>query len=133
MNNLKAFLNPVKADSKQIVVSNRFLDDNGQAIPFTIRPLSQEINDRIQRKHMKKDKTGQINFNQNDYMNDLVAESVIYPDLENADLQQAYGAFSKTELIKKMLLAGEYMNLLLEVQKISDLTSEEDLIEEAKN
>lgn len=134
MKNLKAFLNPVKVEIEEVEVSKRFIDEKGEIIKFQIKPLTQEENDRIQKKHMKKDKKGQVSFNQTDYMNDLVAESIVYPELDDAELQQAYGAFTKTEVLKKMLLAGEYMNLMIKVQEISDLmTTEDELIEEAKN
>lgn len=133
MSSLKAFLNPVKAENKEVIVSERFRED-GKLVPFTIRPVTQEENEEILRKYRKKDKKGEESFDQIGYNHELVASAVAFPDLNDADLQKAYGALGATKLLKKMLLIGEFTALAEEVRALSGL--DEDInedIEEAKN
>ena len=48
---LSAFLHPVEVDeTKKVVVSKRFIDENGNPVPFEIKPMSQEENQRLTKK-----------------------------------------------------------------------------------
>ena len=63
-----------------------------------------------------------------------MAASVVSPDLDAVDIQDAYGASSARELIDKMLLAGERNRLLEAVNEINGLDkSLDDMVKEAKN
>ena len=54
MDNLQAFLNPVSAEEvKEVVISKRFVDKDGKPIPFRIKTIMQEENERITRKCRK--------------------------------------------------------------------------------
>lgn len=132
--NLQAFLNPVKPENKKIVVSKRFIQD-GKPVEWEIKPITQEENNVLMKKYTKKDKkTQQEVFNRTDYVAALTASAVVFPDLENADLQSGYGVMGAGNLLQKMLLVGEYGLLVQEVQELSGL--DEDInedIEEAKN
>lgn len=133
MSTLSAFLNPVKVENKEVVISERF-QEKGKPVPFTIRPVTQEENEEILRKYRKKDKKGEESFDQIGYSHELAATAVVFPDLNDVDLQKAYGVLGGTKLLKKMLLIGEFATLAEEVRKLSGL--EEDInddIEEAKN
>lgn len=133
MSTLSAFLNPVKVENKEVIVSERF-QEKGKTIPFTIRPVTQEENEEIMRKYRKTDKKGKDTFDQIGYSHELAAAAVVFPDLNDAELQKAYGVLGATKLLKKMLLIGEFATLAKEVRDLSGL--EEDInddIEEAKN
>lgn len=136
MSSLKAFLNPVKVGNKEVVISDRFKED-GKPVPFVIRPVTQEENEEILRRFRKTTKKGkdvQETFDQIGYSHELAAAAVVFPDLNDADLQKAYGVLGGTKLLKKMLLIGEFAALAEEVRTLSGL--EEDInddIEEAKN
>lgn len=136
MSSLKAFLNPVKVENKEVVISDRFVED-GKPVPFIIRPVTQEENEEILRRFRKTTKKGkdvQETFDQIGYSHELAATAVVFPDLNDADLQKAYGVLGGTKLLKKMLLIGEFAALAEEVRNLSGL--EEDInddIEEAKN
>ncbi len=41
MSSLSAFLNPVQAENKEVIVSERFRE-NGKTVPFVIRPITQK-------------------------------------------------------------------------------------------
>lgn len=133
MSSLKAFLNPVQVENKEVIVSNRFQED-GKPVPFIIRPITQEENKQIIRKHTKKDKKGNEFFDKSEYTAELTASAVVFPDLTNAELQSTYGVFGASALLQRMLFAGEYAELALAVQELSglDVDINED-IEEAKN
>lgn len=132
MSSLNAFLNPVQVENKEVIVSNRFMED-GKVVPFIIRPITQKENEQLIKKYTKKDKKGQEAFNRTEYVQALTASAVVFPNLADAKLQDAYG-LGETEVLKNMLLVGEYATLAQEVQSLSGLDSDinED-IEEAKN
>ena len=136
MSSLNAFLNPVKVENKKVIISNRFIE-NGEPVPFEIKPITQEENKQLINKFTKKEKkNGQIveSFNRAGYLTAMAATSVVFPDLSNAELQKAYGVLGEDKLIQKMLYMGEFATLLEEVQTLSgiDVDINED-IEEAKN
>lgn len=132
MSSLKAFLNPIQVENKEIIVSNRFTEE-GKPVPFIIRAITQKENEQLIKKHTKKDKKGIEVFNRTEYVQALTASAVVFPDLTNAELQKVYG-LGETECLKNMLLIGEYAVLAQAVQELSGLDSDinED-IEEVKN
>lgn len=133
MKSLNAFLNPVKVENKEVIISNRFQED-GKSVPFIIRPITQEENKVLIKKYSKKDKKGAETFDRTEYVSALAASAVIFPDLKNSELQKAYGVLGESKLLQKMLYVGEYASLVQEVQELSGL--DEDInedIEEVKN
>lgn len=132
MSSLKAFLNPVQVDNQEIIVSSRFMEE-GKAVPFIIRPVTQKENEQLIKKYTKKDKKGTETFNRTEYVQALTASAVLFPNLSDAKLQEKYG-LGETETLKNMLLVGEYATLAQAVQSLSGLDSDinED-IDEAKN
>lgn len=133
MSSLKAFLNPIKPENKEVIVSDRF-QENGKPVPFIIRPITQKENELLLKKYTKRDKRGNEIFDRTGYIHELVASAVVFPDLKNAELQQAYGVLGETELLKAMLLVGEFATLAQAVQELSGLDIDiNEEIEEAKN
>lgn len=130
---LQAFLNPIQVEEKEVVISNRFVED-GKVVPFKIRPVSQDENKILMKKHTKKDKKGVESFDRMEYIAELTANAVVSPDLTNAELQKHYGVLGASNLLNKMLLVGEYMELTQAVQELSGLDKNiNDEVEEAKN
>lgn len=133
MSSLNAFLNPVKVENKEVVISDRFRE-GGKPVPFVIRPITQEENEEILRRHKKRDKKGNETFDQIGYSHDLAATAVVSPDLENAELQKAYGVLGSVKLLEKMLLIGEFTALGEAVRELSGLDKDiNDDKDEAKN
>lgn len=136
MSSLNAFLNPIKLENKEVIISKRFMED-GKPVPFIIKPISQEENKRLIKKFTKKEKKGREfveTFDRAGYVTAMTAFAVVFPDLQNSELQKAYGVLGESELLQKMLLIGEFATLSQEVQKLSGL--DEDInedIEEVKN
>lgn len=134
MASLSAFLHPEQAENKEVLVSERF-KENGKPLPFVIRPITQDENGELLKKYRKVDKkTGNETFNRVAYNHALTALAVVEPDLNNAELQKAWGVLGPEKLLTKMLYVGEFANLLEAVQELSGLDQDvNDDIEEAKN
>lgn len=134
MASLSAFLHPIQTANKEVIVSERF-KENGKPVPFVIRPITQEENEALIRKHTKKNKkTGEEHFDRIAYNHELAATAVVEPSLNNADLQNAYGTLGAAKTLAAMLYVGEYTTLFQAVQELSGLDQDiNDDIEEAKN
>ncbi|OPA76621.1 phage portal protein [Paenibacillus selenitireducens] len=140
MSNLSAFFaqNVPTEVVEELVVSQRFKGKEEKPIPWKIRSMTEEENAALRKASMKKIKgkggvySQEIDFEE--YTARLVATSVVFPELKNAELQQSYGVMGAEALLKKMLLPGEYTVLLQSVQSLNGFDkSEQDLIEEVKN
>lgn len=133
MGSLSAFLNPIKIENKEVIVSNRFVED-GKPVPFVIRPITEEENKQLIKAYTKPDKKGNDVFDRTEYVHGMVAKAVAFPDLTNAELQNAYGVMGEAKLLQKMLLIGEFATLSTAVQEISGLDKDINAdIEEVKN
>lgn len=131
---IQAFLKPVKAENKKVVISDRFKDENGKPVPFEIRAVTQKENKKLIERYTRKDKQGNETFKRTEYVAALVVEATVFPDLNSKELQDAYGVMGAESLIQEMLLIGEFANLAQEVQNISGLDKDiNDDIDEAKN
>lgn len=134
MSNLSAFLHPVVPEEQEIVISKRFLDENGNPVAFKIRPLTQEENEAITKQATVKRK---INGQMQDYVDPslftakMVVAATVEPDFSSSELCQQYGVLDPTLVPKKMLLSGEYSTLLNAITELSGFNS--DVEEEAKN
>lgn len=130
--------NVIQAEPVEYAVSKRFHDKDGEAIKWKIRPFSAEENDRLIKSFTKKIRlpNGErsTQFDKERYMMASVMKAVIYPNLNDADLQDSYGVVSAEGLIKKMLLPGELDDLANAVaQALGFETSVADDVEMAKN
>ena len=134
MSSLSAFLNPVQAENKEVIVSDRFRE-NGKTVPFVIRPITQQENENLMKKHRSVDKkSGVEQFNRISYNRELTAMAVVEPDLNNAELQKRYGVLGADKVLSAMLYVGEYGTLMEAVQELSGIDQDinEDM-DEAKN
>lgn len=120
MSSLSAFLNPVQAENKEVIVSERFRE-NGKTVPFVIRPITQQENETLMKKHRSVDKkSGVEQFNRISYNRELTAMAVVEPDLNNAELQKRYGVLGADKVLSAMLYVGEYGTLMEAVQNCLD-------------
>ena len=123
MDNFYAFLHPVQTNlEKEVVISKRFVDENGEPIPFKIRALSQEENDRMLKQSTKVEiKNGQrVEYVDNvEYCRRLVVAATVYPDFSAKELCEGYDVASPLLVPVKMLLSGEYSTLVSEIMELS--------------
>ena len=68
---LYGFLHPEVTPEKEVFVSDRFKEKDGKPMPFVIRPLEQEICDKVQRTCVKSDKKGNSEFDRFKYVDEL--------------------------------------------------------------
>lgn len=138
MDNLQAFLNPVSAEEvKEVVISKRFVDKDGNPVPFRIKTIMQEENERLTRKCRKVETIrGQRveSMDNQKYNRALIVACTVEPDFRNADLCKAYGTVDPLDLPGKMLTVGEANNLAREILDLNGFSDEaEQLEDEAKN
>lgn len=142
MSNFSMFLaeNAKPVETVKLVVSNRFVDEEGKPIEWEIRPVSSEKDEAIRRDCTKKvpvaGKRGQFTqeIDTDKYIAKLCVACVTFPNLNEAELQDSYGVNDGEHLMKAMLLSGEYTDLKTKVMEINgyDMSMEE-LVDEAKN
>lgn len=142
MSNFSAFFaqNKLKPETVKLAVSKNFVDENGKPLEWELRVLSAKEDIEIRRAATRKVKSGvkggatSSEFDVNVYLSKMTAASVVYPDLNNADIQNSYGVMGAEALLEVMLTAGEYITLSGKVAEINGFNeSVEELAAEAKN
>lgn len=123
---------------EEFAVSPRFKDEEGKPILWKLRTMTEAENEEIRKEAtvLTKGKNGvKVPETKPEvYLGKLAARSVVYPDLKDAELQKSYGVLGEENLLKKMLLAGEYGILIQKVQEINGFDRDvNDLVEEVKN
>ncbi|CAM3905409.1 MULTISPECIES: phage tail assembly chaperone [Paenibacillus] len=124
--------------TEDFVVSERFKDANGKPVPWKLRSITEEQNSEIRKMSTRKVKgKGGIytpELDPAEYMARLMTSCVVFPDLQNADLQKSYGVKGAEVLLRKMLLPGEFAALGERVQTMNGFDQDiNDLVEEVKN
>lgn len=134
MGKLTAFLHPAAgAGEQELVISKRFLNEDGTPAKFKIRAVTQEENDAITRRATRRVKVDGMPVEQLDnvdYSRRLVVAATMEPDFSARELCDAYGVADPLLVPGKMLLSGEYARLM---KAISDLSGFESPEEAAKN
>lgn len=140
MTNLKAFLsqNKIKTENRKVVASKNFIDEDGKPIKWEIKKISASQNDAIQQEctRMVTTRKGvkEPQFDASLYSAKVCAMATVFPELNNAELQDSYGVKKPEDLLKEMLDAGEYLNYQSEVYEHNGFNvSQDELVEEAKN
>ncbi|AZK48790.1 phage tail assembly chaperone [Paenibacillus lentus] len=159
MSNLSAFLsqNALQDENIRYVASKRFVEpvidgETGeQKIDKEGRPVTKPIEWEIccitseEDEAIRKSCTRKVpipgkrnQFTQetdyNKYLGKLAARCTVYPNLNDAELQNSYGVMGNDALLKKMLKPGEYADYLAKIQEVNgfEMTMEE-MVDEAKN
>lgn len=134
MSKLSAFLHPVTTQEvREIVISKRFQDEQGNPVPFKIRSLNQEENDAITKKatrQVKVDGQRVERLDSVDFSRRMVVAATVEPDFTDKEVCNAYGVMDPLLVPGKMLLSGEYAKLVKEITRLSGF---EDTGEEIKN
>lgn len=129
---LQEFLNKgksVKGIEKKIIVGDRFKDDEGRDMPFTIKALTIEQLDNY-----RENARGERSFNSGKFNAAVVIAGCIYPNFKDAESIKARNCHTPEEYLRDVLLPGEVDIISLEIQKLCGYNiSVNELIEEAKN
>lgn len=141
MSNLSAFLsqNAIKVENVKYVASKRFIQD-GQPIEWEICSITPEEDESLRKANTRKVPVpGKRNhfvpeIDYNAYLGKLAARCTVFPNLDDAELQNSYGVMGADSLLKVMLTPGEYADYLSKVQGVNGFeTSLEEAVDEAKN
>lgn len=137
MSKLKAFLQPsVAGTTKEVIVSDRFRDEDGAPQPFIIQAISQEENETLSGECRKERMIDGIPVRMLDdtvYSRRLMLACVKEPDLKDSELCKYYGTMDPEEVLGKMLSIGEYQALSKEIMEINGIKSRQEKLKEAKN
>ena len=138
MSVLKGFLQPSPTlQTKDVVISERFKGEDGKVLPFKIKVIDQDENDRLINSSMstKRQKNGQVTkeLNSTLYSRRLVLACVVTPDLRDSELCEYYKCIDPLDVPGKMLSSGEYSTLIDAINELNGFNDEEVVEEEAKN
>lgn len=133
---LTAFLKENVANAYEeveFIVSDRFKDEDGNPIAWKLRAMSPD-NALVATDKATLVKGKQGGFNTSTYFKSVVAESVVYPNLRDKELQDSYGVMDPGQLLNKMLNSAEFNRLLEKCLDINGLNKNfNDLKNEVKN
>lgn len=143
MSNFSQFMkqNKVKKENVEYVATKSLIDQNGEPLIWTLKPLTTKENDAIRDDCTKevpipgKSNVFRQKLNTSKYIAKMICASVVEPNLNDKELQDSYGVMGTEELLKEMVDdPGEYADLALFIQEFNGFTANMDeKVEEAKN
>lgn len=121
-------------------VTKSLCDKDGKPLEWEFRHISSKENEEIREEctadipvpgkpnmYRQKIKTGR-------YVQELIAGSVVFPDLRNSELQDSYYVVNERDLLMAMVDdPGEYAELAAKVQEFQGFMSLDEKVDEAKN
>ena len=135
--NLNYFMPEVakgKRENFEIVVSDRFIDEDGNPVAWTFRLLSAKEIDELKNAAIVKKNKSLLKVDTKKLIVDTISETIIYPNLKSEELQNAYGAMNISELLDKMLEGREYERFTDKLMKAHGFMDDPDvIIGDAKN
>lgn len=116
MANLSGFLKPAYFEkTAEAVISDRFLDENGEPLKFVMKSMPQEkmksIIARSQKEVKSKGKVIGTEVDNDLFVARCIVESCIQPDFKDKDICEAYGCEDPYLVPQKMLFVDEYDKL----------------------
>lgn len=133
--------NKVVKENGKYAPTKSLLDENGKPLEWEFKHISSKENEELREScTIEVQVTGKPNLfrpklNSSKYLSKMIAASVVYPDLYDAELQDSYGAMTPEDLVYAMVDdPGEYNELGMFVQKFQGFNETfEEKVEEAKN
>lgn len=119
----------------KVVVSERFTNEDGTPIEWVLHPISTKRVEEITKRNTKttiKNGKKESTVNEENLNAELLEAVVLYPSLNDAELQDSYGVSSANELLSVMLYPGETQVLTNALQEVMAGTKAND-IDELKN
>ena len=137
MGDIKAFvLPPVMEETKEAVITKRAKGPDGKPVPFVLRAIDQETNDRLIRRAQRTSKVNGQTVRELDtekYGKLLISACVIEPNFKDAELCSYYKTVDPLDVPVKMLSSGEYAKLMQEINSLNGFEDIDGLEETAKN
>lgn len=92
---------------EKVIKHKRLSKECGQDVTFKLRALTYEKSYDI------------IKLHQEDTEAYIILDGIVEPNLRNNELMKKYGAITPIELIKKLFLHGEIIDISREIEKLS--------------
>ncbi len=102
--------NALESETEKFVVSKRFLDENGKPMEWELRNISRIEDEEILKSCVKIGSNG-VEVDKFRYLGEVIATSVVHPNLNDVELQNSYCVKSRQELLRVMLTAKEFYTL----------------------
>lgn len=143
MSNFSRFMKKNKVEKKNTTyaATKSLVDEDGNPLLWTIKPLSTRDNDNIRDDCMievpvkGKPNMYRPKLDTSKYIAKMICACVVEPDLYNKELQDSYGAMTPEDLLREMIDdPGEYQDFASFVQNFNGFdTTLDEKIDEAKN
>ena len=143
MSNFSRFMkqNKIVKENTTYAATKSLLDEEGQPLLWTIKPLNTKENDDIRDDCMREVQVpGKPNLfrpklDTSKYIAKMICACVVEPNLYDKELQDSYGVMTPEDLLKEMIDdPGEYQDFASFIQEFNGFNSTlEDKVEEAKN
>ena len=138
---LSAFMRPNVAEiaNARFAPSPRFKGEDGKPLEWEIRCISADEYARIRsgciRQMPVPGKKNQFTqkLDAYEFQAKVCARCTVFPDLNDAGLQNSWGVVKPEELVGVMLIGGEFDDYVAEVFRINGFKTENELVDEAKN
>lgn len=134
---LAAFLKQNKKVSENIkfAASKNFVDENGNPIEWTLRPMTSKAAENIRKECQSFGKGGKVSVDSAKFNRMVASYCTVEPNLHDAELQDSYGVMGAEDLIIEMLdNDGEYQAYVKKCMEISGYNQTDmELVDEAKN
>ena len=139
--NMRAFYRDAVEVNKTVFyqASKRIKDENGEPVFWELKVLSyDDIKATIEKQTRtvpnKLTGKGEKETNMNQAMIDMVLQAVVFPNLNDAELQDSWGVVGAEAVLKELLTAGEIADLIEAVNAAAGYKSElADKIKTVKN
>lgn len=133
--------NKIEKQNERFAPTKSLLDENGQPLEWEFRHITSRENESIREECtvdlpvVGKPNVYRPKLKTSLYIQKMIAESVVVPDLYDAELQDSYDVKSPEELLLALVDdPGEYNNLAEFIQKFQGFNvSFQDKVNEAKN
>lgn len=126
--------NPVNTIEKEVIVSKRIKDAEGNLLKFKVRPMLNEQYLEYQNQCVVPKKGGKIDFNSKRFNQLVILNHTVEPNFRSVELMQQAGCATPEQLLNKFLLAGEIQVLSEQIRQISGFAdSLDELVDEVKN
>lgn len=140
-NSLSAFMraNVAQVENVRYAASPRIKGEDGKPLEWEICCISADEYAQIRSKCIKQvpvpGKKNQFTQQMDTYefQAKVCARCTVFPDLNNAALQDDWGVATPHELLGKLLIGGEFDDYVAEVFQANGFKTETELVDEAKN
>lgn len=139
---LSSFLHPVRPvnEEKDVMVSDRFLNDDGTPMMFRVRALSQADNDKLVKQSTRQVKTGNQmteKLDTSEYARRIIVAGTVFPNFAAKEVCDAAGVADPALAPGALLKAGEVAKLSAAIMELSafdtSAAGEAHIEEEVKN